>query len=79
MTDDIKHPAVKAASGILASVGAMSWGELAQAAAFIYSACLIVEWVWKRVLKPLAQRRGWIAGKRREFLDSTGAVPLGDK
>ena len=45
-------------------------------AAFLYTCCLLVEWLWKRVLKPLAQRRGWIKGKPREFLDSTGNAPL---
>lgn len=77
MTDDIKHPVIKAASGtVVGAWAAMSWGERAQMAAFVYTMALLVEWLWKRLLKPLAQRRGWIAGPRREFLDSTGAAPL---
>lgn len=76
MNDDIKHPAIKGASVGLAWLWGMTWGELASMLAAFYTGCLIIEWLWKRLLKPLAQRRGWIAGPRREFLDSTGAVPL---
>lgn len=81
MNDDIKHPAVKAASAVGVLAGSMSWNEIAAMLAALYTACLIIEWLWKRLLKPLAQRRGWIKvkGKPREFLDSTGAAPLGDK
>lgn len=32
-------------------VGIHSWGEAAAALATIYSALLIVEWVWKRIIK----------------------------
>jgi len=77
MTDDtIKHPVAKAASAGVVFLGGMTWGEVASMLATIYTACLIIEWLWKRLLKPAAQARGWIAGKRREFLDSTGAAPL---
>lgn len=72
MSDDqIKNPAAKAASGILVAWAGMSWGERAQMAAFLYTMCLITEWLWKRILKPLALRRGWIKGKPVDFLDST--------
>lgn len=71
MNDDIKMPAAKAASAAGVLFGSMSWGEIAQMLAAIYTLCLITEWLWKRVLKPFAQRRGWKLGKRREFLDST--------
>jgi hypothetical protein len=79
MTDDIKHLPAKAASVGAAWMGGMTWGEFASMLAAIYTGLLMIEWVWKRIGKPLAQRRGWIAGPRREFLDSTGAAPLGDK
>jgi len=76
MTDDIKHPVAKVASAGAVFLGGMTWGEVASMLAALYTACLIIEWLWKRVLKPLAQRRGWIKGKPREFLDSTGSAPL---
>lgn len=78
MNDDIKHLPAKAASVGLAWLGGMTWGELASMLATIYTGCLMVEWLWKRLLKPLAQRRGWVHG-RSEFLDSTDSAPLGDK
>lgn len=72
MNDDIKMPAAKLASAGLVLLGQpMTWAEVAQFMAALYTGCLFIEWAWKRVLKPLAQRRGWIGGKRREFLDST--------
>ena len=77
--DEIKHPVIKAASGSLVGAwAAMSWGERAQMAAFLYTMALLVEWLWKRLLKPLAQRRGWVRGKPRDFLDSTGHADLDD-
>lgn len=81
MTDDIKHPVAKVASAGLVFLGGMTWGEVASMLAALYTACLVTEWAWKRVLKPMAQRMGWIAikGRPREFLDSTGAVPLDEK
>jgi len=83
MNDDIKHPAIKATSSAAIWFGSMSWGEIAQMMAALYTLCLITEWAWKRLLKPLAQRWGWVKVKPQsrpaEFLDSTGAAPLGDK
>lgn len=88
---DIKHPVAKAASAIgtgatvkaaeaAAHVDATVWtlGDMASLAALVYSLCLLTEWFWKRVLKPLAHRRGWIKpkGKPAEFLDSTDNAPL---
>ncbi len=89
---EIKHPVAKAASALGTGATAKAaeaavapdvvavWtlGDLASLLAAIYSACLLTEWLWKRVLKPLAQRRGWIKPKGRpaEFLDSTDSAPL---
>lgn len=39
----------------LSALGIDSWGELAAAAAAIYSICLIAEFVWKKVVKPFLQ------------------------
>jgi hypothetical protein len=79
MNDDIKHPVAKAASAGAVFLGGMTWGEVAQMLAAIYTACLVIEWLWKRVLKPLLQRSGVIKGQPRPFLDSTGAAPLDGK
>lgn len=76
MNDDIKHVPAKAASVGLAWLGGMTWGEIASMMAALYTGCLFIEWMWKKLGKPLAQRRGWTSGPRREFMDSTGAAPL---
>lgn len=35
-----------------------------------------VDWWWKRFGKAFAQRRGWVSGPPRDFMDSTGSAPL---
>ena len=77
MNDDttIQHPILKVASVVAVTLGGLTWGEVAQIMASIYTLCLIIGWAWKKLVKPLAIRQGWIFGKPRAFLDSTG---LGD-
>ena len=72
----VNHPILK-----LISVGGawfigVTWGERASMLAAIYTLCLIFEWLWKRLVKPLALRRGWIKGRPRCFMDSTDRGPL---
>lgn len=76
MNDDIKLPAAKAVSGVAVLIWSLDWGRIAQILAALYTLCLITEWAWKRVLKPAAQRLGWIKGRPSQFLDSTDAVPF---
>ena len=76
MNDDIKHPVAKGISAGAIFLGGMTWGELASMLAALYTLCLLIEWAWKRLFKPLLQSRGWIKGRPRDFLDSTGAAPL---
>ena len=81
MNEDIKHLPVKVTSAAGIWVTGMTWGEIAQMMAAIYTLLLVIEWLWKRILKPLCQRWGWIKpkGLPTPFLDSTGAAPFGDK
>lgn len=74
--DQINHPVLKAVSVGVAWLGGMTWGELASMLASIYTGLLIIDWLWKRWLKPLAIRRGWIKGVPRNFMDSTGRGTL---
>lgn len=74
MNDDIKHPVAKGLSAGVVFLGGMTWGEVASMLAALYTLCLLIEWLWKRILKPAAQRRGWIAG-RAQFLDSAPDFP----
>lgn len=64
-------PAIKIASAWAAwwaSVGITSWSDVAAMLAALYTALLIFEWMWKRVFRPFAERRGWIKrlSRRRE-------------
>lgn len=74
MNDDttIQHPVLKVVSAVIVTAGGLTWGEIASIMASIYTLCLITEWIWKRLIKPLAIRKGWMGGKPRAFLDSTG-------
>ena len=77
MTDDpIRYPVLKGISAVIAAIGGLTWSQTASMVATIYTTCLLIEWVWKRLLKPYAQRRGWVGGHRKAFLDSTDRVDL---
>jgi hypothetical protein len=61
---DIHNPAIKAASAIAAAgFAGLTWNEIAAILAAFYTLLLICEWVWKRVIKPMALTRGWIKPK----------------
>lgn len=72
MNDDtqIHHPAFKACSVIFLWMCSMTWGELASMLAAIYTFCLLMEWGWKKILKPIAIHHGWMKHRRRDFDDS---------
>jgi len=57
--------AVTKGASVWAAVGITSWSEAAAAAAFCYTVILICEWVWKRLLRPMLERRGVIAPKAK--------------
>lgn len=76
----VDYPVAKSATAMgsagvakwLDAIGITSWGDAAAAIAFIYTAALFLEWAWKKVLRPLFERWGWIARKRRRKEDLTG-------
>lgn len=43
-----------------ALIGITSWSEAAAFTAFVYTSCLLLEWVWKKVIKPVLIERGVI-------------------
>lgn len=49
-------------------LGIATWADLAAALAAIYTLCLWGEWLWKRLIRPFAVRRGWLppALRRKE-------------
>jgi hypothetical protein len=56
----INHPAFKMCSVIFVWMCGMTWGDIASMLAAIYTMCLIVEWLWKKVAKPIAIHNRWI-------------------
>ena len=59
MSDEISMPVGKFVS-LWAVIGITSWTEAAAFAGFVYSILLIGEWLWKRVVRKFAARRGWV-------------------
>ena len=60
----VDHPAAKIAT-LWGLIGITSWTDFAAFVAAIYSLVLLGEWLWKRVGRPLCERRGWIKHKAR--------------
>lgn len=80
MTDDtsISNPVLKATTAVFFTFAGHTVSEWAQLAglvstvlASVYCGCLITEWLWKRIAKPVALYYGWIEGAPRPFLSST--------
>lgn len=70
-SSDVANPVVKVASA-WALFSITSWGDLAAVLAALYSALLIAEWVWKKLLRPCAERRGWL--RRPDYKRRKGEV-----
>ena len=63
----VTHPVAKVAT-VWAALAITSWADLAAALAALYSAILILEWVWKKFVRPCLEARGWIQRiKRRKY------------
>lgn len=62
---------------------ALPWGTIAQMAAALYTMLLMGEWFWKKLWRPLAERRGWVKPLRHRIITveeyevgNTGPAPL---
>lgn len=53
-------------TSVWAAVGITSWADFAAFLAAVYSALLIVEWFWKKAIRPFCELRGWMAPKGDE-------------
>jgi hypothetical protein len=71
--------AAKAGSAVLVGGGAASldWGTIASILATIYTAALLCEWVWKKLLRPFAESRGWVKRRRRRAGDAADSDRVG--
>lgn len=46
-----------------------SWAEFAAFLAAIYTMCLLGEWLWRKILRPFAERHGWVKRLKRRSSD----------
>lgn len=53
-----------------AAVGITSWADFASALACLYTIILIIEWLWKKAIRPFCENRGWIKRKQRRRDDA---------
>lgn len=60
--NDINMPVAKVVS-LWALIGVTSWADAAAFAGFAYSMLLIAEWLWKKLGRSFAVRRGWVKRK----------------
>ena len=49
---------------VWAAIGVTTWAEAASFLAFIYTAVLLFEWAWKRVIRRIAIQRGWVRSRK---------------
>lgn len=62
MTDDgttVAAPLFKVTT-VWVAVGITSWADAAAFAATVYTTLLCAEWVWKKFLRGIFLRKGWI-------------------
>jgi len=66
--ESVVGPVVKAASA-WGAVAITSWADFAAMLAAFYTLILIAEWGWKKLLRPFAERRGWLKRAHRRHGD----------
>lgn len=70
---DVADQAVQAATAGMsysnwAAINAIPWGTIASIVAVLYTTLLISEWFWKKLWRPLAERRGWLKPKKNRIM-----------
>lgn len=63
-------------SGIWAFIGITDWSQTASMLAAFLTLLFILEFIWKKVIRPFAEWRGWLIHKRRLII--TSETDLGD-
>ena len=54
---------------VWAAVGITSWADAASAIAFLYTAMLAGDWIWKKIGRPFFEARGWVGKRHRRKSD----------
>lgn len=49
-------------------VNSIPWGTVASIVAVVYTCLLIAEWFWKKLWRPLLERKGWIKPRRPRII-----------
>ena len=62
------HIAVGMSSPFWIVVMMIPWGLIASVIATTYTFLLLTEWWWKRLWRPLFERRGWIKPRKRYII-----------
>lgn len=68
----VNAPIAKAAtSGLFAGAtwGINTWADVAAVLAALYSLALLLEWLWKKAIRPYCEYRGWLNRVRRRRED----------
>ncbi len=66
----VNNPIAKAGTALGGAFVVSSWSDIAAFLAAVYSAILLLEWVWKRVGRPFCEQRGWIRRLKRRVDDT---------
>lgn len=81
----VPHAGAKLGSAWLAAIGVNTWSDAASAAAAfasilaaIYTTCLVVEFVWRKWMRPFLERRGMLRRIRRRRDDPQEHRKIGD-
>lgn len=49
-------------------VNSIPWATIASIVAVVYTSLLICEWLWKKIIRPLAERWKWIAPRKTRII-----------
>lgn len=76
--DRIQYPVIKAVSALSVGVGLPTVAQVAQwtewlkfgsgVIAFFFAFVMFAEWWWKKLWRPLAEKKGWLKKKRRRII-----------
>lgn len=72
VTEDTKMAVADAArlGSAWAAVGVSNWSDAASMVAFLFTVCLLIDWLWKRLARPILEQRGLLKRKRRRRSDT---------